>query len=446
MMQRRMILSAFFFNPQGDHRVAWRHPRAPGPEILDFAYYRSLAQRAEDACFDVLFVADEVAIWDQYESGLAHYANVRLEPLTLLAALSTVTQHIGLIATASTGYNEPFHVARKFASLDFLSAGRASWNIVTSAMDEEARNFGGERGPDHARRYQRAHEFVDVVTGLWDSWEDGALRMDRASGYFADPSRVHHLNHVGPEFNVRGPLNLPRPPQGHPVLVQAGSSDAGLNLAAARAEMHFAFMKDIEHGLAYRADLNRRLAAVGRSQDALIVLPGILPVIAESADAAADKQALLEGLLLDRMAIDLLSYWIGMDLSYLPAEGPMPPLPEEAVFNGIRSMLTRIREVANEGLSIRETAHRVANSGSMPVISGTPQAVADQLEAWFTSGAADGFNLMFPLLPEDLALFCDLVVPELQRRGLVQCAYGAGTLRDRLGLKRPPNRFAGQDR
>jgi FMN-dependent oxidoreductase (nitrilotriacetate monooxygenase family) len=442
MPRPHLILSAFFFNPQGDHRVSWRHPRAPGREILDFAFYRDLAERAERARFDVLFVADELAIWDQFESGIAHYANIRLEPLTLLSALSVVTRHIGLIATASTTYNDPFHIARKFASLDFLSGGRASWNVVTSAMDEEALNFGSPRSLEHARRYARADEFIEVVTKLWDSWDEDALLIDKASGYFADPAHVHHLDHAGPHFSVRGPLNLLRPPQGHPVLVQAGSSDAGLDLAASRADMHFALIKNVAHGREYRSDLARRLARFGRGPDELIVLPGVIPVVADSADEAAEKQAVFQRLMLDRVAIDLLSYWTGMDLAALPPDGPLPPLPDEAQFNGVRSMLSRIRELARDNLPIRDVARRMANSGSIPTFAGTPRAIADQMEEWFTGGAADGFNLMFPLLPEDLILFAEQVVPELRRRGLVPQDYAEGTLRARLGLPRPPSRFA----
>ncbi|WP_200840833.1 LLM class flavin-dependent oxidoreductase [Geminicoccus flavidas] len=439
---KSMILSAFFFNPQGDHRVAWRHPHAPGAEILDLAYYRRLCETAERAKLDVLFVADEVAIWDQLPSGIAHYANVRLEMFTLLSALAAVTSEIGLIGTASTTYNEPFHIARKFASLDFISHGRAAWNIVTSAMDEEALNFGRDRQLEHGTRYQRAHESVDVVKALWDSWEDGALLIDKQSGCFADPARVHHLDHQGAFFKVRGPLNIPRPPQGHPVLVQAGSSNDGKELAARHADIHFGIFRSLDEGLAYRADMNERLAKHGRAPSELKILPGLQPIVADSRDEAAEKAEALKDLLLDRVAVDLLSYWTRTDLSRYPIDGPLPDLPGEDGFASGHTKLGLIRDAARRGLTIRELGRKMANTGSVATVSGTASDVADRLEEWFVAGAADGYNLMFPLLPEGLDLFAARVVPELQRRGIFHTDYAPGTLRSRLGLPRPANRFA----
>ena len=232
MSTRHMILNLFFYNPQGDYRFSWRHPDAPEADIFTLNYYASLARKAEAATLDAIFVADHIAVWDTVPSGLTHYANARLEPLTLLSALAAVTEHIGLMATASTSYNEPYNLARYFASLDFLSNGRASWNVVTSWLEEEAANFGLEQLPRHGTRYQRANEFIDVVTRLWDSWEDGAAIFDKARGLFADADKVHHLEYQGEYFRVRGPLNVPRPPQGHPLLVLAGSSAARIALSA----------------------------------------------------------------------------------------------------------------------------------------------------------------------------------------------------------------------
>ncbi len=442
MRRRHMILSAFFFNPQGDHRMSWRHPRAPGREIFGLDYYRKLAEAAERAKLDTLFIADHVAIWDSVESGVAHYANARLEPLTLLSALSAVTSHIGLIATASSSYSEPYNLARTFASLDHLSGGRAAWNVVTSAMDEEALNFGRDGNIEHAHRYDRAAEYLDAVTALWDSWEDEAVLLDRESGYFADPDKVHRIDHAGPHFKVRGPLNVPRPPQGHPLIVQAGSSEAGKDLAAAYADVHFAIIRSIDEGLRYRADIDARLAKHGRAPESFKILPGILPIVAGSADEAKERQEFLETLLADKVGIDLLSSWAGIDLSAYPPDGPLPDLPEESTFNGGRTSLSRVRGLANQNLSIRQIARKLANSGSMPTVAGTATEVADQLEAWFVAGAVDGYNLMFPLLPEDWVNFTETVVPELQRRGVFRQEYEPGTLRDRLGLQRPPNRFA----
>lgn len=439
---RPMILSAFFFNPQGDHRMSWRHPGAPGREVFDFAYYRGLAESAERAGIDALFVADHVAIWDSVASGVAHYANARLEPLTLLSALAAVTTRIGLIGTASTSYSEPFNLARMVASLDHISGGRAAWNVVTSAMDEEALNFGRDRTVEHADRYGRAAEFLDAVTALWDSWEDGAVLIDKASGLFADATRVHRVDHRGRHFAVRGPLNVPRPPQGHPLIVQAGSSEAGRNLAAAHADVQFAFLRDAQDGLRYRADMAARLAAHGRTPDGFRLMAGVLPVVAASRSEAAERQEVLGALLPDAVAIDLLSNWAGLDLSALPPDGPLPALPDEATFNGVRTTLALVKDWVGRNLSIREIGRRLANTGAMPMVGGTPADVADQLEAWFTAGAVDGFNLMFPLLPEDWTGFAERVVPELKRRGLVRREPAPGTLRDRLGLARPGNRFA----
>lgn len=442
MASGHMILSAFFFNPQGDHRMSWRHPRSPGAEIFDFDYYRQLAEVAEQAKLDTIFIADHVAIWDSVKSGVAHYANARLEPLTLLSALAAVTKHIGLVATASTSYYEPFNLARFFASLDHLSKGRAAWNVVTSAMDEEALNFGRDSTIEHAHRYERAGEFLDAATALWDSWEDEAVLIDKESGRFADPDLVHRINHVGAHFKVRGPLNVPRPPQGHPLIFQAGSSDSGRDLAAAHVDVHFAIIRSIEEGLLYRKDMNERLARHGRAPDSFKILPGILPIVAASAAEAREKQEILESLMLDNLAIDLLSNGAGIDLSGEPLDGPLPDLPDERTFNGVRSTLNKVRALAGQNNSIRQIARKLANTGAVPTVAGTPKDIADQLEAWFVSGAADGYNLMFPLLPEDWVNFATTVVPELQRRGLFRTEYEPGTLRDRLGLARPANRFA----
>ena len=436
-----MILSAFFFNPQGDHRLSWRHPDAPGREIFGLPYYARLAQVAEAARMDALFIADHVAMWDTYPSNVVHYANARLEPISLLAALAAVTHHIGLIVTASASYWEPYNLARTFASLDHLSNGRIGWNVVTSGMDEEAMNFGHDASIDHADRYERAAEFLDLTKALWDSIEDDALLLDKASGRFADPSGVHRVDHLGKYFRVRGPLNVPRPPQGYPVIVQAGSSEDGKNLAAAYADLHFARARTIEEGQRYRKDFDARLRRAGRQSGELRVLPGILPIVAQSRAEAEEKRDFLETLVPEELGIDLVSSWSGMDLSACPVDGPLPPLPEVSTYDGQRSNLERLQAFAREKLTIREVARRISNAGTGPVLAGTPTDIADELEAWYVAGAADGFNLMFPVLPVDLVNFAELVVPELQRRGLTPTMYADGTLRDRLGLPRPANSF-----
>lgn len=437
MTQRRMILSAFFFNPQGDHRMSWRHPEAPGQEVYGLNYYRQLAEAAEAATLDMIFIADHLGIWDTFPSAVRHYANARLEPLTLTSALAAVTKHIGLIVTASTSYSEPYNIARMFASIDHISEGRIGWNVVTSALTEEAANFGRDAVADHASRYERASEFLTVAKGLWASWADDALLLDKASGTFADPNKIRYLHHGGPHLRVRGPLNVPRGPQGHPIIVQAGSSEAGRELAAEHAELHFAVLRSEEEGLRYRADLNTRLERRRRRPDSLKILPGVLPVVASSRQEAQDRQGALEALMPDDVGIDLLSSWAGVDLSLYPLDGPLPDLPVAETFEGWKTWLKLVQDEKNKGLSIREVARKIANTGSVPIIAGTAADVADELEAWFLSGAADGYNLMFPLLPGDWLGFMRSVVPELQRRGLHRTSYEPGTLRDRLGLSRP---------
>jgi FMN-dependent oxidoreductase (nitrilotriacetate monooxygenase family) len=401
MQPRQMILSAFFFNPQRDHRMSWRHPRAPRREIFDLEYYRQLAQAAETACMDAIFVADHVAMWDTYESNVAHYANARLEPITLLSALAAVTNHIGLIATASASYSEPYNIARAFASMDHISKGRVGWNVVTSGMNEEAMNFGRDANIEHALRYERAVEFLDTAKALWDSLEDDSLLLDKQSGFFADPKLVHRINHAGKHFRVRGPLNVPRPPQGYPVIVQAGSSADGKNLAAAHADLNFALVRTIEEGQRYRKDIDERLRRNNRRPDDLKVLPGILPIVAKSRADAEEKRDFLETLVPERVGIDLVSSWCGIDLSGYPIDGPLPPLPDVSTYDGQRTNLERLNAFAKEKLTIREIARRISNAGTGPVMAGTPTDIADQMEAWYKAGAADGFNLMFPLLPDD---------------------------------------------
>ena len=442
-MRHPMILAAFFYNPQGDHRMSWRHPEAPGREVFDLPFYRGLAETAERGRLDLLFAADHVAMWDGFGSGLAHYANARLEPVTLLAALAATTRHIGLLPTISASYSEPYNVARMLASLDHISGVRFGWNVVTSGMAEEGLNFGQAGNIDHALRYARAAEFVAVVKALWDSVEDDALALDKASGRFADPAKIHRIDHAGPHFTVRGPLNVPRSPQGHPVIFQAGSSEHGRSFAAAEADVNFAILRSPEEGRRYREDFDARLVRAGRRPGDMKVLAGVLPFVAESRAEAEERRAALETLMPEALAVDLASSWSGLDLSGHPLDGPLPPLPDPAAYDGQRSNLARVAAYAREGLSIRDVARRIAGAQTAPTLVGTARDVADALEAWHAAGAADGFALMFPILPGDLARFVDGVVPELRRRGLVRPDYGPGTLRERLGLPRPPSRYAG---
>lgn len=440
MPQKTAILNLFFFNPQGDYRFSWRHPAAPGKEIFTLNYYTDLARKAEEAVLDNIFIADHVGVWNSVPSGIPHYANLRLEPITLLSALAAVTENIGLMSTASTSYNEPYNLARYFASLDWLSNGRASWNVVTSWLPEEAANYGLDQVPDHRGRYARAAEFIEVVRKLWDSWEDDAVLIDKQSGYFARPERVHSLNHQGTWFNVRGPLNVPRPPQGHPVIVQAGSSEPGKQLAAAQADIHFVFMSNIEKGLAYRADMDRRLTALGRDPAHFKILGGVLPVVVNSPEEKQQRQQLIETLMDDRMALDLLGTYLQIDLSNYDPDAPLPPLPDEDSFDGLRTALQIIRGY-DADLTVLQLGRLLLQSSDSWLVIGTAEEVASTLSEGFLAGAVDGYNLMFPFLPVDFDNFVEQVAPLLKARGVMKQRYLPGTLREKLGLPRVANQF-----
>lgn len=354
-----------------------------------------------------------------------------------------MTERIGLIATVSTTFNEPFHTARKFASLDHISGGRAGWNIVTSATVDEARNFGHDAHLEHSLRYDRAREFVEVATKLWDSWEDDAVLLDRARGIYADAAKVQPIDHRGEHFAVQGPLNVRRSPQGHPLLVQAGSSEDGKEFAAQYAEAVFTAQQTLADGQAFYKDVKNRLSRYGRSEDELKILPGICPVIgATEAEARALEQE-LTALQVPEYGLAQLSGMLGTDLTGLPLDGPLPALPEERDINGNKSRFTLVAELARrDGLTLRELIARLGGGRGHRVFAGTPEQMADQLEEWFTQGAADGFNIMPPHLPGGLEDFVDHVVPILQERGLFRTEYSGRTLREHYGLSRPAGRLA----
>lgn len=436
----RLHLGAFLY-PGGHHVAAWRHPSAQADAGINPAHYRQIARTAEAAHFDLIFLADGVSIRGDDLDALSRTA-IRyvgqFEPLTLLAHLAAVTERIGLVATASTTYNEPFHVARKFASLDHLSGGRAGWNLVTSADPREAWNFSRESHLAHARRYARAEEFVDVVRGLWDSYEDAAFVRDRQSGRFFDPDRLHLLAHEGEHFSVRGPLNVPRPPQGHPVVVQAGSSEAGKTLAARTAEVIFTAQQTLEDAVAFYADVKGRMAQYGREPGALKIMPGAFPVVGRTEAEAQDKFGALQELIHPVVGRSLLEQLTGADLSAYPDEAPLPALPETDGGKSRQDLFVRLAR--REGLSIRQTYLRAASARGHWTLVGTPAQIADALQERFEAYGADGFNIMPPTLPGGLDDFVALVIPELQRRGLFRTAYAGTTLRDHLGLERPAHR------
>jgi FMN-dependent oxidoreductase (nitrilotriacetate monooxygenase family) len=429
-----------FLSSLGHHEAAWRHPAANVEEIIDFAHLQGLAQKAERAKLDSLFLADRYAT---SRKAVKYGAVSGLEPLTLLSALSVVTKRIGLIATVSTSFNEPFNVARRFASLDHLSQGRAGWNIITSGTDGEAQNFNLERIPDHHVRYERAQEFLDITLKLWDSWEADAIIHDKASGIYADNSKVHEINHKGKHFAVRGPLNLSRSPQGRPLLVQAGSSEDGKDFAAKYAEAIFTAQQSMSDAQSFYADVKARAAQFGRTPGQVIILPGICPIIGASEAEAKEKEAQLHKLTHPAYSLLQLSNRIGFDLSSYPLDGPLPELPATEKIAGHQSRTQLIRDLAErEHLTIRQLLLRLAGGRGHKTIAGTAQQVADELEQWFTQGAADGFNIMPQLTTGGLDDFLDQVVPELQRRGLFRTEYTGKTLRDHYGLDSPVNSFA----
>ncbi|KAF1066803.1 MAG: Nitrilotriacetate monooxygenase component A [Pseudomonas citronellolis] len=441
-MTRKLSLGAFLM-ATGHHVAAWRHPDVPANAGLDFAQYKHLARVAEAAKFDALFVADSVAAPSSpIASRMAR--SDHFEPLTLLSALAAVTERIGLVGTVTTSYNEPYHVARQFASLDHISGGRVGWNLVTSDAADEALNFNRSAHYGHAERYARAREFYDVVTGLWDSWEDDAFLRDKASGQYFDPAKLHVLDHEGEHFRVKGPLNVARTPQGRPVIVQAGSSETGRELAAQTAEVVFTAQTSLAAARDFYNDLKGRMPAFGRSPDELRIMPGVFVVVGDSESQAREKFEAFQELVEPEVGVALLSRMLGnFDLSGYPLDGPLPELP--LTDSGQRSRQILLTQLAGaENLSLAQLGRKIAGGRGHYSLIGTPSQIADELQAWFEQGAADGFNVLVPHLPGGLEDVARYVVPELQRRGLFREDYTGNTLRDQLGLKRPANRFAPQ--
>ncbi len=436
---RKLHLGAFM-RPVSIHTSAWRYPGAYPDANFNFAHLKRFAQKLEYGKFDAFFMADHLAVMNMPMDALKRSATVTsFDPMTLLPALAAVTERIGLIATASTTYNAPYHVARKFASLDHISGGRAGWNLVTSSNPQEAWNFGLEEHVEHDERYRRAREFFDVVTGLWDSWADDAFICDVENGVFFDPAKMHVLDHKGPHLSVRGPLNIARPIQGWPVIVQAGASEAGRQIAAETAEAVFSGVIDIVDARRFYADVKGRMAQFGRDRNDMKILPGAFVIVGETLAEARAKKKHLDSLVNPASAIASLSVRLGHDVSGFDLDGLLPELPPS---NASQSgQLKLIEKARQENLSVRELAQYVGGSfGSLEMI-GTPAMIADQMEEWLITEASDGFNVMFPFLPQGLDDFVDRVVPELQRRELFRREYTGTTLRDHLGLKRPANRF-----
>jgi alkanesulfonate monooxygenase len=439
MAASRQLRLGAFMRPASIHTGAWRYPGAYPDANFNFAHLKRFAQRLEAAKFDAFFMADHMAVLNMPMDALKRsHTATSFEPFTLLSALSQATEHIGLVATGSTTFDAPYHIARRFASLDHISGGRAGWNIVTTSNPDAALNFGMDDHMEHGERYRRAREFYDVVTGLWDSWADDAFIRDTESGIFFDPDKLHVLAHKGKYLSVRGPLNIARPVQGWPVIVQAGASDAGRQLAAETAEAVFTAQANLAAGREFYADVKSRMEKAGRSRDNMKILPACFVVVGDTLEAARAKRAKLDSLVNYANAIASLSIALGHDASKFDPDGPLPEIPES---NASKSGRQRAIDLAaREKLTVRELAQRLGGYSGLAMV-GTPESIADEMQEWLETDASDGFTVMFPYLPGGLDDFVDRVVPELQRRGIFRRDYAGKTLRENLGLPRPKNRF-----
>ncbi|GAK72704.1 putative FMNH2-dependent monooxygenase [Agrobacterium rubi TR3 = NBRC 13261] len=428
-----------FMRPVSLHTGAWRYPGAYADANFNFSHVRSFAQKLEQAKFDAFFMADHLAVLNMPVEALRRSHTVTsFEPFTLLSALAVVTDKIGLAATASTTFDEPYHVARRFASLDHISGGRAAWNIVTTSNPDAARNFGLDGHLEHGERYKRAREFFDVVTGLWDSFADDAFIRDQETGIFFDPEKMHVLDHKGEEFSVRGPLNIARPVQGWPVIVQAGQSEPGKQLAAETAEVVFAAPRDLATAKTLYADIKSRMAGLGRDPAHLKILPAAMIVVGDTVEDAQAKRAKLDSLVHYDSSMASLSIALGHDASGFDPDAPLPDIPETNASKSGRAQVLRVAE--QERLTVRQLAQRYGGYAGLAFV-GTPRTIADEMEIWLNEEASDGFTCVFPFLPQGLDEVTEKLVPELQRRGLFRKDYDGTTLREHLGLPRPANQF-----
>ncbi|KAH8693547.1 luciferase-like domain-containing protein [Talaromyces proteolyticus] len=439
MSEPKLHLTAFM-RPVSLHTGAWRYPGAYPDANFNFEHLKSFIQKLEAAKFDAFFMADHLAVLNMPIEALKRSHTVTsFEPFTLLSALSVVTEKIGLAATASTTYDEPYHIARRFASLDHISNGRAAWNIVTTGNPEASKNFGKDDHLEHDQRYKRAREFYDVVTGLWDSFADDAFIRDQQTGIYFDPEKLHTLNHEGDDLKVRGPLNIARPVQGWPVIVQAGQSEPGRQLAAETAEVVFCAPGNINAAKELYADLKKRVVAAGRDPNHLKILPAALFVIGDTVEEAKAKRLSLDSLVHYDSSIASLSSALGTDVSGLDPDGPLPAdIPETNASKTSRASLIKLAE--QENLTVRQLAQRSGGYGGLAFV-GTPKTIADELETWLRENAADGFTVTFPFVPQGIDDVTQRLIPELQSRGLFRRDYEGTTLREHLGLPRPNNKF-----
>ena len=439
MMGSRQMRLGAFMRPVGIHTAWWRYPGAAPDANFNLKHLIRFAQKLEEGRFDAFFMADHLSVLNMPMAALKRSATVTsFDPLTLLPVLAMETEHLGLIATASTTFEPAYTIARRFASLDHISGGRAAWNLVTTSNPDAALNFGLTEHMEHGERYRRAREFYDVVTGLWDSWADDAFVRNVEEGVYFDPDRMHVLDHQGEFLSVRGPLNIARPIQGWPVIVQAGASDAGRQLAAEIAEMVFAGGGRLADSQSYYADVKGRAERLGRNPDHIKILPGCLVVVGDTDEEARQKRALLDSLVHPDSGMASLSIALGTDASVFDLDGPLPDIPEtDASKSGRERVIARARR---DNLTVRQLAQISGSYGGLAMV-GTPKTIVDQMEEFFFGNACDGFNIMFPYVPGGLDDFVDRVVPELQRRGLFRREYEGRTLRENLGLPRPENRF-----
>ena len=441
-MSKQLHLGAFM-RPVGIHTAWWRVPGAYPDANFNLGHLVRFIRTLERGRFDAFFMADHLAVLNLSMEALRRSATATsFEPLTLLSALAMVTERIGLVATASTTFDEPYHIARRFASLDHISAGRAGWNVVTTSNPDAALNFGLTEQVEHDERYRRASEFMSVVTGLWDSWADDAWVRDQESGIFFDPAKLHVLDHSGDHLSVRGPLNIARPVQGWPVLVQAGASDTGRQFAAEHAEVIFGSSRTMDEARAFALDMKARMAAVGRNPSHLRILPAALVVVGRTTEEARARHAQLDSLVHPDSGLPNLSIRLGVDASGFDLDAPLPELPPT---NASRSSQAALVALARrDNLTVRQLAQMVGGYGGLSMV-GTASEIADTMQAWLEAEASDGFNVMFPTVPAGLDDFVDLVVPELQRRGIYRREYEGTTLREHLGLPRPENQFFKQE-
>ena len=439
MTARQLALNVFIF-PGGHHEAAWRYVASSPHRIFDISYYQDIARRAEAAKFDSIFFADVPVVAD----SIRYAARLHPEPTTWLSAIATATKRIGLIATVSTTYTEPYNLARLFSAVDHISAGRAGWNIVTTGAPQAAQNYGLPEHPPHADRYERAREYLDVVTKLWDSWEDDALVVDPASGVFADDGKIHALNHAGKHFRVRGPLNAPRSPQGRPVYVQAGSSEDGRGFAARYAEAIFTAHQTFGSARAFYADIKKRAKSYDRNPEHVRILPGISPFVGSTSAEAKALEEEFNDLIQPEFSLVQLKNMIGVDLSGFDLDTPFPrDLIDTSKPAGVASRFQLVVDIIErERPTIRQLLHRLSGGRGHWVIAGTPEEIADNIQHWFENGAADGFNVMPPWLTGGFDRFADYVVPILRKRGLFREDYSGVTLRDHYGLPRPESVFA----